>query len=85
MEAIEDRKRHLENAPERLREHRESLAKRRYSMVEVSYRNGQSETFPSDLRLQADEGKLWISDATGPLYVRPLSRIASISLKEVAA
>ena len=61
------------------------LERRVYSMVEVSYRNGQSETFPPDLRLQADEGKLWISDATGPLYVRPLSRIASISLKEVAA
>ena len=85
MEAIEDRKRHLENAPERLRTHRESLANRRYSMVEVSYRNGQSETFPSDYRFKLDGFDIWVCDALGPVYRRHLGSVESISLKEVAA
>ena len=59
-----------------------------YSMVEVSYRDGNSETFPPDYRFVSDDADprvLWVMDSKGPVYRRALNRVESISLKEVAA
>ena len=64
------------------------LERRVYSMVEVSYRNGQSETFPPDYYFASDTSDprvLWIVDSIGPVARRSLGEISSISLKEVAA
>jgi len=61
------------------------LPVRRYSMVEIRYRDGHSETYPSDYTFRADPDALWIIDSVGPLYRRPLHTVESISLKEVAA
>lgn len=61
---------------------------RSYSMIEVRYRDGQTETFPPDYRFAsdgADARVLWVLDAVGPVYRRLMGLVESISLKEVAA
>jgi hypothetical protein len=55
---------------------------RLYSFIEVRYRNGQKETFPSNYRFKTDDASnLWVCDQEGPLYVR--SGVAGITLVEV--
>jgi hypothetical protein len=57
-------------------------------MIEVRYRDGQTETFPPDYRFAsdgADARVLWVLDAVGPVYRRLMGLVESISLKEVAA
>lgn len=56
-----------------------------YSFIELSYRDGNKEQFSPELTLCADGKNLWISDAKGPLFVRPLPRLVMIQLREVTA
>ena len=56
---------------------------RRYSFIEVQYRDGNREQLPPDFKLTSDGDFLWILDAVGPLYRRLLRNVAGVQLVEL--
>ena len=62
-----------------------AVARRIYSFIEVTYRDGHREAYAPDNRLVSDGLDLHVIKPDGSYYLLPLNRVVEIALREKAA